>query len=78
MKRALLTSMEDEHNNPQQGKETTKVEVSLEIIVRSTEIDVNGHVNNAKYLSIWSGGGRNGTNGPIFPTTDFWPWVSKR
>lgn len=26
------------------------MEVSLEIIVRSTEIDVNGHVNNAKYL----------------------------
>lgn len=24
--------------------------VSIEIIVRSTEIDVNGHVNNAKYL----------------------------
>ncbi|NBD26618.1 acyl-CoA thioesterase [Paenibacillus glycinis] len=24
--------------------------VSLEIVVRSTEIDVNGHVNNAKYL----------------------------
>jgi YbgC/YbaW family acyl-CoA thioester hydrolase len=26
------------------------MEVTLEIIVRSTEIDVNGHVNNAKYL----------------------------
>jgi thioesterase-3 len=26
------------------------MKVSLEIIVRSTEIDVNGHVNNAKYL----------------------------
>jgi thioesterase III len=26
------------------------VEVALDIIVRSTEIDVNGHVNNAKYL----------------------------
>jgi len=26
------------------------MEVGLEIIVRSTEIDVNGHVNNAKYL----------------------------
>ncbi|GED12020.1 acyl-CoA thioesterase [Aneurinibacillus migulanus] len=26
------------------------MEASLEIIVRSTEIDVNGHVNNAKYL----------------------------
>jgi thioesterase III len=26
------------------------MEVALEIIVRSTEIDVNGHVNNAKYL----------------------------
>lgn len=26
------------------------MEVKLEIIVRSTEIDVNGHVNNAKYL----------------------------
>lgn len=25
-------------------------EVTLDIIVRSTEIDVNGHVNNAKYL----------------------------
>ncbi|MNI00793.1 Long-chain acyl-CoA thioesterase FadM [compost metagenome] len=26
------------------------METALEIIVRSTEIDVNGHVNNAKYL----------------------------
>ncbi|MBX6395311.1 MAG: acyl-CoA thioesterase [Alicyclobacillaceae bacterium] len=26
------------------------MEASLDIIVRSTEIDVNGHVNNAKYL----------------------------
>ncbi|UOF90576.1 acyl-CoA thioesterase [Fodinisporobacter ferrooxydans] len=26
------------------------MDVTLEIIVRSTEIDVNGHVNNAKYL----------------------------
>ncbi|MDI3328589.1 MAG: acyl-CoA thioesterase [Alicyclobacillaceae bacterium] len=26
------------------------MEASLEIVVRSTEIDVNGHVNNAKYL----------------------------
>lgn len=26
------------------------MEVSLDIVVRSTEIDVNGHVNNAKYL----------------------------
>lgn len=26
------------------------MEVHLELIVRSTEIDVNGHVNNAKYL----------------------------
>ncbi|WP_282943147.1 acyl-CoA thioesterase [Paenibacillus sp. RC67] len=26
------------------------MEVRLDIIVRSTEIDVNGHVNNAKYL----------------------------
>lgn len=26
------------------------MEASLELIVRSTEIDVNGHVNNAKYL----------------------------
>lgn len=26
------------------------MEVALDIIVRSTEIDVNGHVNNAKYL----------------------------
>ncbi|MCX7571144.1 thioesterase family protein [Tumebacillus sp. DT12] len=25
-------------------------EIALDIIVRSTEIDVNGHVNNAKYL----------------------------
>ncbi|KEO84575.1 acyl-CoA thioesterase [Tumebacillus flagellatus] len=28
----------------------SKREVTLTIIVRSTEIDVNGHVNNAKYL----------------------------
>lgn len=28
----------------------TQKEVTLELIVRSTEIDVNGHVNNAKYL----------------------------
>ncbi len=26
------------------------MEATLEIVVRSTEIDVNGHVNNAKYL----------------------------
>lgn len=26
------------------------MEVKVEIVVRSTEIDVNGHVNNAKYL----------------------------
>lgn len=26
------------------------MEASLDIVVRSTEIDVNGHVNNAKYL----------------------------
>lgn len=26
------------------------MEITLDIIVRSTEIDVNGHVNNAKYL----------------------------
>lgn len=26
------------------------MEASIEILVRSTEIDVNGHVNNAKYL----------------------------
>ncbi len=26
------------------------METSLDIIVRSTEIDVNGHVNNAKYV----------------------------
>ncbi|MBN6188535.1 acyl-CoA thioesterase [Aneurinibacillus sp. BA2021] len=26
------------------------MEAALEIVVRSTEIDVNGHVNNAKYL----------------------------
>lgn len=28
----------------------TTSEVTLDLIVRSTEIDVNGHVNNAKYL----------------------------
>lgn len=27
-----------------------QMKVSLDIVVRSTEIDVNGHVNNAKYL----------------------------
>ena len=26
------------------------METSLEIVVRPTEIDVNGHVNNAKYV----------------------------
>lgn len=26
------------------------MEITLELVVRSTEIDVNGHVNNAKYL----------------------------
>ena len=31
-------------------------EVSLEIVVRSTEIDVNGHVNNAKYLEYMEWG----------------------
>lgn len=32
------------------------MEVALEIIVRSTEIDVNGHVNNAKYLEYMEWG----------------------
>nr|WP_279628327.1 acyl-CoA thioesterase [Paenibacillus ferrarius] len=31
-------------------KEQSLMETRLDIIVRSTEIDVNGHVNNAKYL----------------------------
>ncbi|AWP28444.1 thioesterase superfamily protein [Paenibacillus vortex V453] len=31
-------------------KEQTTMKTSLDIIVRPTEIDVNGHVNNAKYL----------------------------
>ncbi|NQX70177.1 acyl-CoA thioesterase [Paenibacillus alba] len=31
-------------------KEQCLMETRLDIIVRSTEIDVNGHVNNAKYL----------------------------
>jgi YbgC/YbaW family acyl-CoA thioester hydrolase len=30
--------------------------VTLDIIVRSTEIDVNGHVNNAKYLEYFEWG----------------------
>ena len=32
------------------------MEASLEIVVRSTEIDVNGHVNNAKYLEYFEWG----------------------
>jgi len=32
------------------------VEVTLDIVVRSTEIDVNGHVNNAKYLEYFEWG----------------------
>ncbi|HEU4965240.1 MAG TPA: acyl-CoA thioesterase [Bacilli bacterium] len=32
------------------------METALEIIVRSTEIDVNGHVNNAKYLEYFEWG----------------------
>ncbi|PWK13351.1 acyl-CoA thioesterase [Tumebacillus permanentifrigoris] len=33
-----------------------QTEVTLDIIVRSTEIDVNGHVNNAKYLEYFEWG----------------------
>ncbi|MGV3487164.1 MAG: acyl-CoA thioesterase [Tuberibacillus sp.] len=32
------------------------MEASLDIVVRSTEIDVNGHVNNAKYLEYMEWG----------------------
>lgn len=32
------------------------MEATVEIIVRSTEIDVNGHVNNAKYLEYFEWG----------------------
>lgn len=32
------------------------MKASLDIIVRSTEIDVNGHVNNAKYLEYFEWG----------------------
>lgn len=32
------------------------MEVALEVVVRSTEIDVNGHVNNAKYLEYFEWG----------------------
>lgn len=32
------------------------MEATLEIVVRSTEIDVNGHVNNAKYLEYMEWG----------------------
>lgn len=32
------------------------MEVTLDLIVRSTEIDVNGHVNNAKYLEYFEWG----------------------
>ncbi|HEY3363688.1 MAG TPA: acyl-CoA thioesterase [Symbiobacteriaceae bacterium] len=32
------------------------MEALLEIVVRSTEIDVNGHVNNAKYLEYFEWG----------------------
>jgi len=32
------------------NKEAADLKSELEIVVRSTEIDVNGHVNNAKYL----------------------------
>jgi len=38
---------------------STIMEDILEIIVRSTEIDVNGHVNNAKYLEYLEWGREN-------------------
>lgn len=41
------------------GCENTMIEDVLEIIVRSTEIDVNGHVNNAKYLEYLEWGREN-------------------
>ncbi len=36
--------------------DTLFLESRIEIIVRSTEIDVNGHVNNAKYLEYFEWG----------------------
>lgn len=46
-------------------------ETALEIVVRSTEIDVNGHVNNAKYLEYLEWGReewyeRNGLHYEVF------------
>jgi acyl-CoA thioesterase FadM len=32
------------------------MEVVLETVVRCTEIDVNGHVNNARYVEYWEWG----------------------
>ena len=45
------------------------MKTSLDIVVRPTEIDVNGHVNNAKYLEYLGGVVRNGTKQEIFNMT---------
>ncbi len=45
------------------------METALEIVVRPTEVDVNGHVNNAKYVE-YSGGARS-TSVRGFPTPGF-------
>ena len=54
------------------------MDASIELIVRSTEIDVNGHVNNAKYLEYLEWGREEWYEkaGCLMPY--FWLWGSKR
>jgi hypothetical protein len=47
------------------------METALEIVVRPTEVDVNGHVNDAKYVDCMEWGREEGTSARSFPTPGF-------
>ena len=48
------------------------METALEIVVRPTEVDVNGRGNNAKYVDYMEwGGARSGMSVRGFPTPGF-------
>jgi thioesterase III len=48
------------------------METAHEIVVRPTEVDVNGHVNNAKYVEYMEWGARNDMSARDLPTPGFW------
>ncbi len=58
--------------------EAVDVEVVLETVVRCTEIDVNGHVNNAKFVEYLEWVARGGTSATASLTTGSRGWVRSR